>query len=58
MANFELLPELVFTNQLLKPNGWLIVEHGPTTDLSKLPHFKEHRSYGNVNFAIFENSAD
>jgi 16S rRNA (guanine966-N2)-methyltransferase len=58
MANFELLPELVFTNKLLKPNGWLIVEHGPTTDLSKLPHFKEHRSYGNVNFAIFENNAD
>ncbi len=58
MANFDLLPELVFTNQLLKPNGWLIVEHGPTTDLSKLPHFKEHRSYGNVNFAIFENNAD
>jgi hypothetical protein len=53
MENFELLPELVFSKDLLKPEGWLIVEHGPHTDLSKLEHFKEHRSYGNVNFSIF-----
>ncbi len=54
MENFELLPELVFANKLLKDGGWLIVEHGPYTVLSKLPNFKEHRSYGNVNFSIFE----
>ena len=53
MENFELLPELVFTKDLLKPEGWLIVEHGPHTDLSKFEHFQEHRSYGNVNFSIF-----
>ena len=53
MENFELLPELVFSKNLLKPQGWLIVEHGPHTDLSKLEYFKEHRSYGNVNFSVF-----
>ncbi|MFL5765707.1 MAG: RsmD family RNA methyltransferase [Bacteroidia bacterium] len=55
MEHFEQLPELVFFNDLLKPQGWLVVEHGPNTDLSKLAHFKEHRKYGNVNFSIFEN---
>lgn len=54
MEHFELLPELVFENKLLKPHGRLIVEHGPHTNLSGLPQFKEHRSYGNVNFSIFE----
>ena len=53
MGNFEQLPELVFSKNLLKPQGWLIVEHGERTDLSKLEHFREHRSYGNVNFSIF-----
>lgn len=44
---------LVFEKKLLRENGWLIVEHGPSTDLSSLPHFKKKRKYGNVNFAIF-----
>jgi 16S rRNA (guanine966-N2)-methyltransferase len=58
ITNFELIPELVFANNLLKPQGWLIVEHGPHTKLSHLPHFSEHRSYGNVNFSIFKKSAE
>lgn len=54
MEGFESIPELVFERKLLKPEGWLVVEHGPYTDLSKLPHFIEHRSYGNVNFSVFK----
>jgi len=44
---------LVFEKKLLRENGWLIVEHGPSTDLSMQEHFKEKRKYGNVNFSIF-----
>ncbi|HEX8514865.1 MAG TPA: 16S rRNA (guanine(966)-N(2))-methyltransferase RsmD [Bacteroidia bacterium] len=44
---------LVFEKGLLKENGWLIVEHGPDTDLSAQPHFKEKRKYGNIHFAFF-----
>lgn len=54
LENFEALPELVFNNNLLKPGGWLIIEHGPKTNLSNIEHFREHRNYGNVNFSIFE----
>lgn len=57
MEHFHLLPELVVANDLLKPKGWLIVEHGPHTIMSQHALFKEHRKYGNVNFSIFENAA-
>ncbi|MGQ0829742.1 MAG: RsmD family RNA methyltransferase [Bacteroidota bacterium] len=56
MDNFQLIPELVFERNLLKPQGWLIVEHGERTDLSVIKCFKEKRKYGNVNFSIFVNS--
>jgi 16S rRNA (guanine(966)-N(2))-methyltransferase RsmD len=48
------IPELVFSQKLLKPNGWLIVEHSEAMDLSAMKYFKEKRTYGNVNFSIFE----
>ena len=47
--------ELVFSNNLLNENGWLIIEHGPKTNLESLPHFLQHRKYGNVNFSFFVN---
>jgi len=56
MENFQLIPELVFERALLKPRGWLIVEHGERTKMSDLTYFSEHRQYGNVNFSIFVNS--
>ncbi len=57
LENIPLLPELVFEKKLLKPDGWLIVEHGPATDLSALPNFKEKRTYGHANFSIFVNDS-
>jgi 16S rRNA (guanine966-N2)-methyltransferase len=56
MEGISSIPELVFERKLLKPDGWLVVEHGPLTDLSTLVHFKEKRTYGHANFSIFENS--
>ncbi len=51
---FQQLPELVFSKNLLKPEGCLIIEHGEQTDFSKYPNFFEHRKYGNVNFSFFK----
>jgi 16S rRNA (guanine(966)-N(2))-methyltransferase RsmD len=47
------IPELVFSNELLKEEGFLIVEHGRDRDFSGHPHFFEHRKYGSVNFSFF-----
>lgn len=49
----EVIPQLVFANNMLKKGGWLIVEHSVRTDLSKEEHFLEKRTYGNANFSIF-----
>jgi 16S rRNA (guanine(966)-N(2))-methyltransferase RsmD len=47
------LPSLVLGNDLLKPDGIFVLEHGKTYDFSQEPHFIEHRSYGSVNFSLF-----
>jgi 16S rRNA (guanine966-N2)-methyltransferase len=53
LENIPEIHQLVMQNKLVKEGGWLIIEHGPRTDLSQLPHFFEHRKYGNVNFSFF-----
>jgi 16S rRNA (guanine(966)-N(2))-methyltransferase RsmD len=47
---------LIFENQLLKPNGWLIIEHHCNLDLSNQNHFFEKRNYGQSTFSFFKNS--
>lgn len=54
MEGVETIPELIFANNLLKDNGWLIVEHSVEIDFSTHAHYKETRRYGSVNFSIFE----
>jgi 16S rRNA (guanine(966)-N(2))-methyltransferase RsmD len=49
-----LLPELVINNNLLKKNGWFILEHGPRLDLEDQAYYFEKRRIGNVNFSIFK----
>lgn len=48
------LPDLVFKNNWLKPNGWLIVEHDKFVNFAEHSHFFQHRKYGNVNFSFFQ----
>lgn len=45
---------LVFENQLLNPEGLLIIEHGKTTDLSDEPFYAHSKGYGNVLFSFFK----
>ena len=55
LQKLELIIELVLSKNLLKPDGWLIIEHSEQADLSKHSNFFEHRKYGNVNFSFFRN---
>jgi len=54
LKNIEIIPDIIFERNLLKPNGWLIVEHGAKTKFNDHPNFKVQRNYGSVNFSIFE----
>lgn len=48
------LPGLVFSNQWLKNNGILIIEHDKNTVFSQNGHFFEERRYGHVHFSFFK----
>ena len=45
---------LVFERGLLREGGILIFEHSKGKDFSSHPHFASLRSYGSVQFSIFE----
>jgi 16S rRNA (guanine(966)-N(2))-methyltransferase RsmD len=47
------IPDLIFEKNLLKEEGVFVFEHGKDHDFSQHPHFREHRSYGSVNFTLF-----
>ncbi len=54
LPNIPDIVSLVFTHQLLKPNGQLIVEHSSSLNLSKHPKIKDVRQYGQSTFSFFE----
>ena len=47
------IPELIMNSAMVKPGTLIIVEHSRANDFSSLPNFKQHRTYGKVNFSIF-----
>lgn len=52
----EDLVNTILSRQLLKPDGWLIIEHGRQTNLESHPNFVEMRKFGNVHFSFFKSS--
>ena len=48
------LPDLIFSGDILAPDGIFILEHGKDHDFSQHTHFVEHRHYGSVNFSLFK----
>ena len=54
LPNLETLPDLVFSNSLLKENGLFVLEHGKKNSFETHPHFVEKRVYGSVNFSFFQ----
>jgi len=49
------LPKLILENDLLKKDGWLIIEHSSKHDFSGNSHFFDMRKYGSVRFSFFKN---
>ncbi|SFA46044.1 16S rRNA (guanine(966)-N(2))-methyltransferase RsmD [Pedobacter suwonensis] len=54
MTNIPQIPVMVEAQQLLKPNGLLIVEHQSNMKLNSQPGYTETRKYGNSSFSFFE----
>jgi 16S rRNA (guanine(966)-N(2))-methyltransferase RsmD len=58
MGNIEELPEVVFKQSLLLPQGWFVLEHTPRNDFKNTPFYKTERKYGTTIFSIFINRPD
>lgn len=52
LPRFGEIPQLVLQADILKPDGFFIIEHSRSYDFSTLPGFVDHRIYGSVNFSI------
>jgi 16S rRNA (guanine966-N2)-methyltransferase len=58
LPDIDELPKLVFEKQLLKKNGWFILEHTPRNDYKAFPYYKSERNYGTTVFSIFIESRE
>jgi 16S rRNA (guanine966-N2)-methyltransferase len=55
LENIDDLPRVLFKNELLKVDGWFVLEHTPRNNYESFPFFKEARNYGTTIFSIFIN---
>lgn len=53
MEGFAEVPGKILGSAVVGPGSIVIVEHSKAHDFSALPHFRDHRAYGSVNFSIF-----
>jgi 16S rRNA (guanine(966)-N(2))-methyltransferase RsmD len=54
MAAIDKLPDIIFTHNLLKENGLLIIEHSNKYEFCSHSRFYGNRRYGSVNFTFFK----
>ena len=47
------IPDRIFRNKLLKPDGWLVLEHNPNHDFKEHSHYWQERNYGKTIFSFF-----
>ena len=51
---FKEVPELILSENIIKPDGIFILEHSKDYDFSDLEGFTELRNYGSVHFSVFK----
>ena len=53
LTTIDELPDLIFRKNILKKNGWFILEHTPANNYREHPNFRTSRNYGTTIFSIF-----
>lgn len=53
LANIDDLPKLIFEKQLLKKDGWFVLEHTPRNNYKSFPYYTAERNYGSTVFTTF-----
>lgn len=54
IQRFDELYRLIMQQEILKKDGWLILEHSSKTKLEDQSRLIQKRNYGSVNFSIFQ----
>lgn len=57
LENIDEIPEYIVAGNLLKTNGWFVLEHTPRNRYNDYPLFVTERNYGTTLFSIFINKA-
>jgi len=58
LTTIDDLPKNVFEKQLLKKEGWFVLEHTPRNSYKSFPFYKAERNYGTTIFTTFIESRD
>lgn len=54
LSALDSIPDRIFEKELLKPEGWLVLEHNPNHDFEDHPNFFQKRNYGKTIFSFFK----
>lgn len=54
LEGLETIPDRVFSQNLLHPGCWLVLEHGDEHSFDSHPYFLKEKKYGRVHFSFFE----
>ena len=49
----DTIPDRIFEADLLRPGGWLVLEHNPHHHFREHPHYWQERNYGKTIFTFF-----
>ncbi len=58
LTTIDNLPKDIFDKQLLKKDGWFVLEHTPRNDYKAFPFFKSEKNYGTTIFSTFIESRE
>ena len=58
LTTIDDLPKQVFEKQLLKKDGWFVLEHTPRNDYKTFLFYKSERNYGTTVFSTFIESRE
>lgn len=53
LTTIDDLPRRIFEKQLLRKDGWFVLEHTPRNDYKSFPYYSSERNYGTTIFTIF-----
>lgn len=54
LPTIDIIPDKIFEKKLLRPDGWLVLEHNPNHDFVNHPRLFDVRNYGKTYFSFFK----